>query len=532
MVQTFISISEKPMSRRLMQAFMWSTSWWLTKLSISWSAGAGTNYQVSLLIWQSSWSSWHQFHVDSLATLFPTGKWISGSLRFYSSDQSTPLSFWVENVTGSWSNKLAKIWVKVTENLDTGKDIYMWVTGDTSNVCNGTNTFIFFDDFVGASIDTWKRTVVNGTWFSVSWDKLNGSNTTGRLSSIVTLSDWVEMVTLTKTISKSTSWHMSLGTYIGSSNWIGILDHNWTVYYRNDSSRPDIAPAIADNVDILQTIKIKSNLVRINIKNYATWVSSHDITSISNTVSSEPITIWYRYDNVLSWQWYNSTWDWIYAKKYTVSDPAFVRPTLLDHTIAAHTKNFDSTAEFTTEGWSNVISYGNGLWVTWWLLYPAWWWSDWAGHLKKNISAIWEWKCQVRMYLQSSTRWWDQVFNVNGWMFPVQETTNRNKNPWHYINMTTASSYWWTSGIWDWTTQWSEYSSSWWFTGRFVYEIYYNNWIYRITRYNDTTTVTDISTYTHRSTFTAWLWQDLILKLRYWFDYENYNRVDWLRFFE
>ena len=74
-------------------------------------------------------------------------------LRFTASDGTTLLSFWTNSYTSGVS---ANVWVKVTDNLDTSKLIYMYYgNAGASNLSNATATFIFFDDFENNNFNRW-----------------------------------------------------------------------------------------------------------------------------------------------------------------------------------------------------------------------------------------------------------------------------------------------------------------------------------------------------------------------------------------
>jgi len=127
------------------------------KITISGSSGAGTNYQVLLKVGESSGATGAHFHLDGKSENFPSGKNQGGDLRFTSSDGTTLLDFWVENVTGTSPNRVAYIWVEVADNLNTSKDIYIYFgNSSATNYSNGDNTFLFFDDFEGSSLSSTK----------------------------------------------------------------------------------------------------------------------------------------------------------------------------------------------------------------------------------------------------------------------------------------------------------------------------------------------------------------------------------------
>ena len=155
-------------------------------------------------------------------------------------------------------------------------------------------------------------------------------------------------------------------------------------------------------------------------------------------------------------------------------------------------------------------------------------WSDCWWSISRSVVWLKKRKAQARIYVRATSWWWDQHFAV--WGFNWGNLRNSN-NPWHHLAMTTSSWYRGNSWIWTWNSQWAEYWN-WWFTGWYVYEIEYDNWTYTMTRYNDTSEVTDTSTYTHRKTF-EWLWEAeyVWIWLRHGFSSENYNVADWFRFF-
>jgi len=83
-------------------------------------------------------------------------------IRFTKSDEETELKYWIE-ATG---DDPITVWVKVTDDLGTNKDIYVYYgkIGDTTT-SNGEDTFLFFDDFDDASIDygKWTKDIESGT---------------------------------------------------------------------------------------------------------------------------------------------------------------------------------------------------------------------------------------------------------------------------------------------------------------------------------------------------------------------------------
>jgi len=112
------------------------------KVTISGSSGAGENYQVKLSIGSSSGGD---FHLEGHCHDFPN------DIRFTDDDGITLLDYWIEDTSAD----PITVWVKVKDNLDNDVDIYVYYgkEGDSS-ASNGENTFVFFDDFEGTSLDT------------------------------------------------------------------------------------------------------------------------------------------------------------------------------------------------------------------------------------------------------------------------------------------------------------------------------------------------------------------------------------------
>jgi hypothetical protein len=116
------------------------------KITISGSAGAGTNFQVKLLIGETSGATGEDFDLNGHSLTFPSAG-VSGDLRFTASDGTTPLPFWVESVSGTTPNRLVTVRVKVADSLETNKDIYCYYgRASAPNVCDGNRTFLFFDN--------------------------------------------------------------------------------------------------------------------------------------------------------------------------------------------------------------------------------------------------------------------------------------------------------------------------------------------------------------------------------------------------
>lgn len=116
------------------------------KITITGQAGATTNWQVPLAIGESSGATGEDFDIDN-----NDENW-GNDIRFTASDGSTELKYWVESDTGGSPNRLLKVIVKVTADLSSNQDIYIYYGySGASDASDGANTFVDFDDFESES---------------------------------------------------------------------------------------------------------------------------------------------------------------------------------------------------------------------------------------------------------------------------------------------------------------------------------------------------------------------------------------------
>lgn len=128
------------------------------KVTLSRASGAVTNYQMKLLVGESAGSGTN----DVLATGCKTD---FSDLRFTAADGVTLLDYWIEttSMTGATPNQVATIWIEFN-SIGTGATAFYMYYGNSgaSAVSNGDNTFQFFDDFPGSSLDTTTKWTVTG----------------------------------------------------------------------------------------------------------------------------------------------------------------------------------------------------------------------------------------------------------------------------------------------------------------------------------------------------------------------------------
>jgi len=142
-------------------------------------AGAGTNYQMRIKVHYGSGADHgedvylnHNVRVDF------------GDVRFMDEDGATELDYWMqEKVNGRY----AIFWVEVADDLSSNNQtIYLYYGNSSlSTTSNGVDTFIFFDDFSGSSLDTNKWELLQGD-VGIANSSLEITGTTGIRGSIRT----------------------------------------------------------------------------------------------------------------------------------------------------------------------------------------------------------------------------------------------------------------------------------------------------------------------------------------------------------
>ncbi len=121
----------------------WLSGWGYRKsVTLSRASGAVTNYQMKLLVGESSGATGEDVDCG--------GKCLASfnDLRFTSTDGTTLLDYWIESISGATPNQLATIWIEF-DSIGTSSTTFFMYYGklDASAASSGANTFIFFDDF-------------------------------------------------------------------------------------------------------------------------------------------------------------------------------------------------------------------------------------------------------------------------------------------------------------------------------------------------------------------------------------------------
>lgn len=175
----------------------WLTGWSRRKtVTITGEAGAGTNYQVNLSIGDASAGD---FHLKGNCTSFPN------DIQVTDNDQTTTLDYWVEDLTID----PITMWVEVADSLEDNVDICVYYSkSGESSASNGTNTFLFFDDFEDAVAGDWTTAAATVTYNST--DQAHSGSQSMKQHSMTSAAAYIS-VTHSENIAIDI-WHLQVGS--------------------------------------------------------------------------------------------------------------------------------------------------------------------------------------------------------------------------------------------------------------------------------------------------------------------------------
>jgi hypothetical protein len=137
----------------------WLADWTYRKsITLSRASGAVTNYQMRLLVGESSGASGEDIDCESNCSSD------FDDIRFTTSDGETLLDYWIESISGTTPNQLAIIWIEFDSIGTSATTFYMYYGNAAATAAsNGSNTFIIFDNFErGSDGDT-----IGGSWTEI-----------------------------------------------------------------------------------------------------------------------------------------------------------------------------------------------------------------------------------------------------------------------------------------------------------------------------------------------------------------------------
>lgn len=299
-----------------------------------------TNYQMMFTVNRSSGT-------DSGSTVYLNGKCQEDydDIRFTTSDGNTLCDYWIE----SSSSTVAQIWVEIPSIVNStaygSTKVYLYYrNAGASAVSNGYNTFIFFDDFTGSSLDGAKWTQSGGT-LTVSDSVMNLSSTgsLGRVISVSTFSDPVIFRSKVKPKYIGGTYTIFQRLFDAGSRRITCTYADAGSYpskYRVRDSAEYTANILGDTADTwhIQEVRwIASNSVKfyVNDANYVTITSNVPTVDMSLDLGAEGSSA-------------NICCDWIFTREYTATEP----------TVSAWGSEEDRTVRYLTVDFSGVPTSG------------------------------------------------------------------------------------------------------------------------------------------------------------------------------
>ena len=278
-----------------------------------------------------------------------------------SSGVETALPYWIENYTAT----NATVWVNVTYLPSGGtSQLYMYYGNPSaSSQSNGDAVFIFFDDFPGASINATKWNIVDATGWSVANGMLQGTSTTGRISSVNTFTWPIVQETRTLMVSPATNGEMTAGFWTSAGDGFGLLEHSGGTpsqyWYRNDGNWP--GPYNYNTFYDWHLVRVtasSSTTASVYINDSVTGNAATN--SDTNTVSGETITLGRRYDDGFTPQVYSQFWDWMRIRKYASTEPV---PSFGNEEKSVNGLTNTGSQNFTGYLWMIVQKNVSGSWT-------------------------------------------------------------------------------------------------------------------------------------------------------------------------
>lgn len=284
-----------------------------------------TDYQLKFTVYRSSGS-------DSGFTVYVSDKCQGDydDIRFTTSDGLTLCNYWIETSDSS----SATIWVKVP-SIPAGNTILYLYYGNpnATAISNGDNTFVFFDDFPGTSLNSEKWTIVSSTGISVADSQFkvsytSGSSTYGTIRSIPALGP---NVALRIRLQTQTYWthagfgaadHSGTGSSVGwvyrtnyeSAIYTGAQSSNWWLPPRTGSLSLTDGDVISDPPSgwFTDEFAVPANAPLQWRRNDGAWTYSTRYNGIS---SAQPLEInHFRYFGPMAC-------DWVIIRKYSTTEP-------------------------------------------------------------------------------------------------------------------------------------------------------------------------------------------------------------------
>ena len=256
-------------------------------------------------------------------------------IRFTKSDGTTTLPYYIESISGTTPNQLATARVKLDSVGTSETTFYMYYgKADALAGSSGADTFIFFDDFSGDSLDTDKwdaqafgSNAVSSGYLRV-WNTTSGSNPIGVITdgAVVNPSSGniaIDAVGYKRTDAGSQDWFAPLGIYYDLNNqcWLGPdgeTNKKWRIYKRVASEWTLFANAVgvwAFDTEYRLTFTINEGTIN-------GYYNGNLIATGTYSVNQDHKICYFKYDGTNhNLSEYVST---IFARKFYVTEPVIV----------------------------------------------------------------------------------------------------------------------------------------------------------------------------------------------------------------
>jgi len=292
---------------------VWLAGWTYRKSHVvNPSSGAGTNYQIRIKVNYGGGT-------DGGEDVYLNGKCRIdfGDIRFAKSDGATLLDYWMETkIDGSY----AVFWVEISDDLDASPvAIYIYYgKSDATRISNGTNTFVYFDDFNG-SLSQW--TVISGTW-STEGGVLKATAGTGRLGLYITGSSLSNAAVDAKiTVPVSSADAHSLGTYYRGDGTLSYTNAFFRFYWHLANNRWELKTGstfVGTNTSLSPEGATKRISSRFYGASHNMYVEDSLVINVASSLGTSPGKVGVNVYNIIA----NNYLDDFRVRKYVNPEPS------------------------------------------------------------------------------------------------------------------------------------------------------------------------------------------------------------------
>jgi Domain of unknown function (DUF2341) len=285
-----------------------------TIYNLTFTTSSVTGYTPMCIIGESSGAAGTYVNLNNDSTTFPNGAGANCSFSF-GMNGSNVYSFYVESVTGTTPNRAATVWINVTGvNFSTAVTISLNNKFTGTSLQSGTNTFMFFDNFSGTSLN-------NSLWGGAANVVVNNGVTVGTTAT--------NTGSLLSTVSQQFNDTMELvGSFMlanTTQSYIGIgfdnfcIENAWestgTSYIANGLG-PPASNGITTITKLSNSAYQRVRLARVGTAGRVIVGSNTVNVTLPNPTGSNIIMTSYDANTYTRCQY-------VFVRKYVVSEPVF-----------------------------------------------------------------------------------------------------------------------------------------------------------------------------------------------------------------